>query len=358
VVSPTGDNITVTGVTVNPATATVAKGQTRTFSATVAGTGNPPQTVTWSVEGGGSGTSISSAGVLTVGAGEIASSLTVWATSAYDATKSGTANVVLYGITGFSFGGAPGVINGTDITISVAYSANAEIANLTPIITVTPNAAVYPPSGTPQNFTNPVTYILTSGDKFLTYTVTVLNSRARITSFSFADPPATGVIDEATKTITVTVPYTPIFSALQPTITVSPKATVSPASGTAIDSTNPVTYTVSAENGSTATYTLTVIVRGQGDVTLIYPEDPAAGAFPDTIILSKSGTGGNPTGQTLTVSGEYDAYLWRVDGSVKGNGKRITLSAAGYTTGTHQISVEVTRNGVGYSKSGSFRVES
>jgi hypothetical protein len=46
-----------------------------------------------------------------------------------------------------------------------------------------------------------------------------------------------------------------------------------------------------------------------------------------------------------------------VDGTIKENGKTIVLNAASYTTGTHQISVEVTRNGGVYSKTGSFRVE-
>lgn len=90
---------------------------------------------------------------------------------------------------------------------------------------------------------------------------------------------------------------------------------------------------------------------------MIYPEDAAAGAFPDNITLSKSGAGGKPITQTLTVSGEYDSYRWRVDGTIRENGKTITLNAAGYTTGTHQISVEVTRNGAAYSKTGTFRVE-
>jgi hypothetical protein len=449
-VSATGDVPTVTGVTVNPATATVAKGQTRTFSATVQGTNNPDQGVAWSVTGGGSGTTITNAGVLTVGANETASSLTVRATSAYDTSKSGMASVAVvddgvvptvtgvvvnpggggvllgntqtftatvlgtgnpsqavtwsivgdatdttissggvltvglnetasslivratstydpgkfglatvffYGISHFSIGGSPGIINGTNITVSVPYDTIAELANLTPAITIPFHDTIYPSSGTPQDFTNPVTYILTAGN-YVTYTVTVANSNAKITSFSFANPSATGIIDEATKAITVVIPYSPNFPVLNPTISVSPKATVSPASGMPQDFTNPATYTVSAEDGSTATYTVTVTVGGQGNLTLIYPEDPAIGAFPDNIILSKSGAEGKPTIKALSVSGEYNTCRWWVDGSVKGYDKTINLSAADYTIGTHQISVEVTLDGVVYSKSGSFKIES
>jgi glucan-binding YG repeat protein len=87
--------VTVTSVTVSPATATVMKGQTRSFAATVTGTNYPSQSVTWTVTGGGSGTYIDSSGLLTVSATETASRLTVRATSYADATKSGSASVTL-----------------------------------------------------------------------------------------------------------------------------------------------------------------------------------------------------------------------------------------------------------------------
>jgi endo-1,4-beta-xylanase len=86
---------TVTGVTVSPSTASVAKGYTQQFNASVAGTNSPAQTVTWDVIGGGSGTSIATNGTLTVAAGETVSSLTVKATSTVDTSKSGTATVTV-----------------------------------------------------------------------------------------------------------------------------------------------------------------------------------------------------------------------------------------------------------------------
>jgi hypothetical protein len=93
---PAASGPTVTGVTVSPSTVTVARGGSQSFSAVVAGTGNPAQTVTWSVEGASdSRTTISADGVLTVAAGETAASLTVRATSAVDAAKSGTASVTV-----------------------------------------------------------------------------------------------------------------------------------------------------------------------------------------------------------------------------------------------------------------------
>ncbi|MDR0596893.1 MAG: autotransporter-associated beta strand repeat-containing protein, partial [Treponema sp.] len=88
------DILTVTGVTVSPATASVFKGGTRTFAARVTGTGNPAQTVDWSVSGNNSAeTTISDAGELSVAAGETASTLTVTAASTEDPAKSGAATV-------------------------------------------------------------------------------------------------------------------------------------------------------------------------------------------------------------------------------------------------------------------------
>ena len=87
---------TVSSVTVSPSNGSVQAGETKTFMATVTGTNNPPQDVTWSVSGNSSiGTTISSTGVLTVGEDETAASLTVTATSAFDNTKYGTATVTV-----------------------------------------------------------------------------------------------------------------------------------------------------------------------------------------------------------------------------------------------------------------------
>ena len=85
---------TVTSVAVNPATASVAKGGSKSFTATVTGTNSPARTVTWTVEGGTAST-IDASGNLSVAANETASTLTVRATSTVDTSKSGTATVTV-----------------------------------------------------------------------------------------------------------------------------------------------------------------------------------------------------------------------------------------------------------------------
>lgn len=86
---------TVSGVTVEPNTQSVAKGGSQIFTATVIGSNSPAQTVTWSVTGNASASTTISGGTLTVGSDETATTLTVKATSTVDNTQSGSATVTV-----------------------------------------------------------------------------------------------------------------------------------------------------------------------------------------------------------------------------------------------------------------------
>lgn len=86
----------ITSVTVSPSTATVVKGNSSQFTATVVNTGFAPKEVIWTVEGGAdAGTVISDNGLLSVSSNETATSLTVKATSSFDSTKSNSAAVTV-----------------------------------------------------------------------------------------------------------------------------------------------------------------------------------------------------------------------------------------------------------------------
>lgn len=86
----------VTAVDVTPATASVAKGKTIQMTASVTGTGFFNKAVTWGVTGAASSaTSISPTGLLTVGADETATSLTVKAVSIADSSKTDTATITV-----------------------------------------------------------------------------------------------------------------------------------------------------------------------------------------------------------------------------------------------------------------------
>ena len=92
----------VTGVTVSPDQVTVLNGGTQAFTANVTVTGSAGTAVNWSVSGALSpDTNITEGGLLTVGAGETAQTLTVTATSVFDSTKTGNAAVtVVISVTG------------------------------------------------------------------------------------------------------------------------------------------------------------------------------------------------------------------------------------------------------------------
>ena len=89
---------TVSTVTVDPATATVAKGASKVFTAAVAGEGAVSNGVLWSVAGSSAikaGTKIDENGNLTIASNETNTALTVTATSKQDGTKTGTAAVTV-----------------------------------------------------------------------------------------------------------------------------------------------------------------------------------------------------------------------------------------------------------------------
>lgn len=83
----------VSTVTVSPATAAMAKGDKKAFSAVVAGDGIVSENVEWSQNGAKS--SISEDGVLTVASNETSTSITVTAKSKQDSSKTGTATVTV-----------------------------------------------------------------------------------------------------------------------------------------------------------------------------------------------------------------------------------------------------------------------
>lgn len=90
------------------------------------------------------------------------------------------------------------------------------------------------------------------------------SSEKKILSFSFVSPQVAATITENAKTIVAVVPEGTEVTSMIPIITVSDNATVNPASGIPMDFTAPVVYTVTAEDGSQATYTVTVTFGNGG----------------------------------------------------------------------------------------------
>lgn len=94
-----------------------------------------------------------------------------------------------------------------------------------------------------------------------------LSNQASILSFSFANPPVTATITGTN--IALSVPFGTDLTNLAPTISISEKATISPASGLPRNFSSPVTYIVTAEDGVTETaYTVTVTTLDPKDVVI------------------------------------------------------------------------------------------
>jgi Ice-binding-like len=232
-------------------------------------------------------------------------------TATYTVTVTVAANSAK-AITAYSLAGVTGTIDKTAKTIAVTMpfgtNKTALIATFTTTglgkPTVTVSSVVNPQTSgtTPNDFTNPVAYLVTAADgSMATYTVTVtvaLFTDKAITAYSLAG--VAGVITEPAHTIAVTVPFGTNKTALVATFTTTgsgvPKVgTMAQASGTtANDFTSPVAYIVTAADASTATYTVTVSATAAAG-----PAPVDLGTAGNFVILAKTAV--STTGATAVV---------------------------------------------------------
>jgi len=153
-----------------------------------------------------------------------------------------------------------------------------------------PKASVYP-------YTNGhgVTVALSGWDY-------VPNNEAEITSFVIAslDPEVAGEIVDTV--ITIEVPASANVTNLVPEIEISVNASIVPASGVAQNFTNPVVYTVTAENGNTQQYSVSVSQL---------PTD-----VKDQIGIKSFDVFPNPAVEMLYLNGVYDIAIYNADGKL------------------------------------------
>jgi hypothetical protein len=165
----------------------------------------------------------------------------------------------------FEVGDVVGMVDEDAKTVVLDFEAGTDVSNLTPAITISTYATIEPESGVAQDFTNPVYYTVTAMNgttaQYMVEAV-VHDADNEKSILSFVIDGVEGDINEVAKTVSLTMPENTDVTQLVPTIEVSEGATVNPASGEAQDFTTPVTYTVTAQNGTTAAYTVTVYVMG------------------------------------------------------------------------------------------------
>ena len=190
-----------------------------------------------------------------------------------------------------------------------------------------------------------------AGKEPKTYSLTVtrrLNSNKAFTAFTLPNQLVSTSINETDHTIAVTLPYGSSVSNLVATFTINGATTkvgsTSQVSGTsANDFTYPVTYTVTAADGTTQNYTVTVTVQGlTANLTgLALSPSPSGFTFSAgthsysglTVANNVSSISVTPTGTgTITVNGATIA---------SGNSATVNLTAGSATT----ISVVATETG-------------
>jgi hypothetical protein len=165
------------------------------------------------------------------------------------------------------------------------------LTSLTPTFTVSANATANPLSGVAQNFSAAKTYVVTAQDgSTKTWTVTVTNqptlsSAKDILTFTIPSQVGSSVINATSATVAVTMPAGTNLTSLTPTFTVSANATANPLSGVAQNFSTAKTYVVTAQDGSTKTWTVTItllIPNGIENMNLhticLYP-NPSNGIF-------------------------------------------------------------------------------
>ena len=132
------------------------------------------------------------------------------------------------------------------------------LTNLAPTYTVNSATTNFPASGSTNDFTSPVTYTVIYGTTTNRYPVTVSTMAASTNKdiLTFGLPGNSAYINGTN--ITLSVPLSQPVTNLAPTYTVSLYATGAPASGASLDFTTPRTYTITAQDGSTKKYLVTV----------------------------------------------------------------------------------------------------
>ena len=130
-----------------------------------------------------------------------------------------------------------------------------DFTKVAPTINVPAGATITPASGSVVDLSNAVQYRVINGNVYKDYAVTAQEIPA-ITSFKAQGNE--GVIDEVTRTIKVIVPPGSDMTKITVTITLAAGATITPASGSIVDFTDPVVFTVKTATASVP-YTVTAI---------------------------------------------------------------------------------------------------
>lgn len=157
-------------------------------------------------------------------------------------------------ITSFVINGAAAQIDQQAGTITASLPFGSSINAVVPEIEIPEGATINPEIGSTLDFSDPVFMRVTNGNLYKDYVVSIQVEKP-ILSFKINDLSAT--LNHVSRTISLTVPEGTDLTALTPAIELSSGVSISPASGTTLDFTSPVIFTVTAAS-ETIEYTANV----------------------------------------------------------------------------------------------------
>ena len=202
-----------------------------------------------------------------------------------------------------------GNINNNSKEIIIQTSGLELVNSIVPNITISENATITPDPNVAQNFNQEVSYIVTSenGD-ISTYKVktenTPFSDEKKILSFDFSIDNETFVGNIDHNQLYITIETYKDISNLMPIVRISDNATITPEASNGQDFTQYVQYSVTAQNGSSNTYT-------------VYTTRPTLSTTFSKCYIRATSVGGF-SGHELRDSG-YDLYLENTSNSYKLN---------------------------------------
>jgi uncharacterized lipoprotein YddW (UPF0748 family) len=169
-----------------------------------------------------------------------------------------------------AFNPAPiGEVDNATGAVRITVPFGTDLKTLTPTIVVSPGATIDPASGVAKDFSKFVIYTVTAANgakKVYTAVVTIGPSNvARINSFRFSDLFLTTTPASQSNNVVVEVPFGTNLSAIKVEMTPAETgSTVSPASGSSVNFSQPVSFEVTAPDAVTkTTYTVQFTVKPQ-----------------------------------------------------------------------------------------------
>jgi len=158
-------------------------------------------------------------------------------------------------IISFKVDTAKGMVDSSKGLVFINLPFGTDFTKVKPEILLPQGAQVSPGSGSAVNLVNPVQYQVINGNIYKNFIATAKETPAILLFKAAGD---TGKIDEAARTIKVIVPPGSDMTKIKVEITLGAGATISPASGSTVDFSNPVVFTVKTATAS-VNYTVTAV---------------------------------------------------------------------------------------------------